>query len=75
MDKITWCLNQKNDLELIEPNEELKDAYLKKAEDSLRATAALKGNKDWEISSSYYTMYFSLYAILMKIGVKCEIKT
>ena len=56
MNKIRWCLKQKNGLELIEPNEELKDAYLKKAEDSLRATASLKGNKDWEISSSYYTI-------------------
>jgi len=73
MDKIDWCLKQKNGLELVEPSEELKEAYLKKAEDSLRATASLKNNKDWEISSSYYTMYFSLYAILMRAGVKCEI--
>ena len=73
MDEIKWCLKQKNGLELVEPNEELTKAYVKKAEDSLRAVAKLKDNKDWEISSSYYTMYFSLYAILMKIGVKCEI--
>ncbi len=33
----------------------------------------MKDNKDWEISSSYYTMYFSIYAILMKVGIKCEI--
>ena len=71
--KIKWCLNQKKGLELVEPNEELTKAYIKKAEDSLRATEMLKNNKDWEISSSYYTMYFSLYAILMKIGIKCEI--
>ena len=73
MDKMTWCLKIKNGLELVEPNTELSQAYLKKAEDSLRATQSLKDNKDWEISSAYYTMYFSLYAILMKIGVKCEI--
>jgi len=73
MDKIKWCLKAKNGLELIEPNEDLAKAYLKKAEDSLRAAATLKDNKDWEISSLYYTMYFSLYSILVKIGVKCEI--
>jgi len=73
MDKIKWCLKVKNGIEIIEPNEELTKAYLKKAEDSLRAASALKDNKDWEISSSYYTMYFSLYAILMRIGIKCEI--
>ena len=73
MNKINWCLNTKNGLEVIEPNQDLAVAYLKKAEDSLRATIVLRDNKDWEISSSYYTMYFSLYAILMKIGIKSEI--
>ena len=38
MDKMTWCLKIKNGLELVEPNTELSQAYLKKAEDSLRAT-------------------------------------
>ena len=73
MDKISWCLRQKNGIELTEPNEDLAKAYIKKAEDSLRAAFNLKDNPDWEISSSYYTMYFSLYTVLMKIGVKCEI--
>ena len=73
MDKIKWCLKAKNGFELVELNENLTNAYLKKAEDSLKATLALKGIKDWEISSSYYAIYFSLYAILMKIGIKCEI--
>lgn len=73
MDKVKWCLKAKNGLELVEPNENLMQAYIKKAEDSLRAASVLKDNEDWEISSSYYTMYFALYAILMKIGVKCEI--
>ncbi len=73
MDKIIWCLKQKNGVELVEPNDNLAQAYIKKAESSLRAASVLKDNQDWEISSSYYTMYFSLYAILMKIGVKSEI--
>ena len=73
MEKIDWCLKQKNGIELVEPNEDLSKAYLKKAEDSLRASVALKDNKDWEISSAYYAQYFGLYAILMKIGIKCEI--
>ncbi len=25
------------------------------------------------ISACYYSMYYSLYAILMKLGIKCEI--
>jgi len=73
MDNLEWCRKVKNGIELVEPSNNLSKAYIKKAEDSLRAASVLKDNKDWEISSSYYTMYFSLYAILMKIGVKCEI--
>ncbi len=73
MEKIRWCLKAKNGIELVEPNDNLSKVYLKKSEDALKAAAALDGNKDWEISSSYYAMYFALYAILMKIGVKCEI--
>ena len=30
-------------------------------------------NKDWKITTAYYTLYFSLYSILMKLGIKCEI--
>lgn len=73
MDKIKWCLHTKNGIELVEPNDDMTKAYLKKAEDSLRASASLKDNKDWEISSLYYIQYFGLYSILMKIGIKCEI--
>ncbi len=73
MDKIRWCMEAKNGIELTEPSERLATAYIRKAEGSLKAAASLKDNMDWEISSCYYTMYFSLYAILMKIGVKCEI--
>ena len=72
MNKINWCKEQKNGLELINPNANLANAYLKKAEESLE-TAKLAKSKDWIISASYYTFYFSLYCIMMKMGVKCEI--
>ena len=71
--KIKWCTNQKNGLELIEKNLNLCKEYLIKAENSLRAVNSLKDNIEWQISAAYYSMYFSLYAILMKIGIKCEI--
>ena len=73
MTTIDWCKKQKNGIELIEPNDDLAKAYIKKAEDSLSASLVLSNNKDWKISFLYYTMYFSVYSILMKIGVKCEI--
>ncbi len=73
MDKIEWCLKTKKGIELVESNNNLSKAYLKKAENSLRAASVLKNNKEWEITSCYYAMYFSLYSILTKIGIKCEI--
>jgi uncharacterized protein (UPF0332 family) len=72
MNKLRWCLGIKNGLVLVEPNENLCNAYFKKAENALAAAATLKENKEWEISSRYYAMYFALYAILMKMGIKCE---
>ncbi|MBI4739842.1 HEPN domain-containing protein [Candidatus Woesearchaeota archaeon] len=74
MKKLAWCLRTKNGIELVEPNPNLATAYLLKAESSLE-TARLAKSKDWKISAAYYAMYFSLYSILMKIGIKCEIHT
>ena len=72
MDKIKWCAGKGEGLSLIEPNSDLANAYLKKAEEALES---MRVNiiKDWKISTAYYTIYFSLYAVLMKLGVKCEI--
>jgi len=72
-DKMQWCLRQKKGIELVNPSENLGRAYLAKAENALKSMRANEGNPEWEISSSYYAMYFSLYAILMRVGVKCEI--
>lgn len=73
MRKINWCKETTKGIEKIEPNENLTQIYLEKANNALRAAIDLKNNKEWEIPSRYYAMYFSIYAILMKIGIKCEI--
>lgn len=73
MDKIIWWINQKNGIELVDENANLSEEYLKKAENALNAVKSLEGNTEWQISSADYSMYFSVYAILMKIGIKCEI--
>lgn len=72
MVEIKWCLKAKNGLELVEPNSNLSSAYVKKAEDSLKSVE-LNKVKEWKITTAYYASYFSLYAILMKLGIKCEI--
>jgi len=72
MDKIKWCAGKKEGLSLIEPNSDLVNAYIKKAEEALESMR-VNVIKDWKISTAYYTIYFSLYAVLMKLGLKCEI--
>ena len=72
MDKIKWCAGKKEGLSLIEPNSNLAEAYIKKAEEALESMR-VNVIKDWKISTAYYTLYFSLYSILTKIGIKCEI--
>jgi len=29
-------------------------------------------SREWKISAGYYSLYFSLYAVLMKIGIRSE---
>ncbi|MCC7574134.1 HEPN domain-containing protein [Candidatus Woesearchaeota archaeon] len=72
MNKIKWCIEKKEGLNLIDPNSDLAKAYIKKSEEALESMR-LNIIKDWRISTAYYTIYFSLYAVLMKLGVKCEI--
>lgn len=71
MDKLKWC--KKKGLELVEPNKNLSQEYLRKSENALRAVKTLDGNNEWQISSAYYAMYFAAYSILMKISIKSEI--
>ena len=72
MDKLKWRVEKKEGLSLVEPNSDLAKAYLKKAEEALESVR-VNIIKDWKISTAYYTIYLSLYSILMKLGIKCEI--
>jgi len=71
MNKVNWCLHQKKGIELIEPNDNLSDNYLKEARQTL---LRVQENKDkWDIIMGYYACYNAFYSLLMKAGVKCEI--
>ncbi|MFH0870616.1 MAG: HEPN domain-containing protein [archaeon] len=72
MDRIEWCLRIAKGLELIEPNINLSKVYFLKAENALKAARRLRGIPEWEITASYYAIYFGVYAIMMRMGVKCE---
>lgn len=49
MDQIKWCLNQKKGIELIEPSDNLRDAYLVKAEEALDTLRTSK-SRDWQLT-------------------------
>jgi len=78
--KVDWCLNKaKKELEksnkhrgLVksQPNLELAQEHIKKAEHNLRATIYLKqgGYSDWCSSSLFYMIYHCFLAILQKFG-------
>ncbi len=72
MDQIKWCLGQKKGIKLVEPSENLREAYLIKAEEALETSRASK-SIDWQLTAAYYTIYHGIYSLLMRIGVKCEI--
>jgi uncharacterized protein (UPF0332 family) len=72
MDQIKWCLNQKKGIELVESSDNLRDAHLIKAEESLETLRTSKV-RDWQLTTAYYTIYHGIYSLLMKIGIKCEI--
>jgi uncharacterized protein (UPF0332 family) len=74
MVSINWCLKQKSGIKIVEPNENISESYIKMAEDSIGTMNREKDkNIIFSVSAGYYSMYYSLYSILMRIGVKCEI--
>lgn len=68
-------LKKEGKIKLIDPSENVSKSYLEKSKNSLRSSKILMDNNLFEnsISMIYYSMYNSLYSILQKIGIKCEI--
>ena len=74
MVNISWCKNQKKGVKLIEPNNNLCKEYLKNAEETLEFLKDIENKSNmWLAVTKYYFEYFTVYALLMKIGVKSEI--
>jgi len=70
MKKIKWCLRLKTGIKIIEPNENLCQQYLKSSEENLDIAGKVTGK--WKSITAYYACYEALYALLQKIGIKCE---
>ena len=73
MVSVNWCLKQKHGLELIAPNNTVADSYIKIAEESIGILKGVAASKIWTATTTYYTFYYSLYSLMLRIGVKCEI--
>ncbi|MCW4017786.1 MAG: HEPN domain-containing protein [Candidatus Bathyarchaeota archaeon] len=72
---LNWCCRQNKGIRLTKPSENLVKAYLKKSMNALKSMEinADADLDDWAVSASYYSKYFAVYALLSKLGVKCEI--
>ena len=73
-EKIKWCKAIKNGIELIEPNDNLAKEYIDNAEETLVILKTIKGKSNmWIATTKYYFEYFTVYSVLMKLGIKSEI--
>lgn len=72
---LRWCLNQSKGIRIVKPSENLVRAYSAKSRNALKSMEinANAGLDDWAVSTSYYAKYLAVYALLAKIGAKCEI--
>jgi uncharacterized protein (UPF0332 family) len=72
---LKWCLAQKKGIRIVKESENLQNAYLKKSKEALRSMQinAKEGIGEWVIATGYYAKYFAIYALLSRLGIKCEI--
>ena len=71
---LKWCCNKEGGIKIIDPNENLSKGYIQMAENAIGTmNREKKLNLQFAISACYYSMYYSLYSIMMKLGIKCEI--
>ena len=67
-------LRKEKKIQLVEPNENVKESYLGKSESNLMSAKLLFDNDKLEeaVTLCYYSMYHSLIALLFRVGIKCE---
>lgn len=73
MVSIRWCLKKKNGIEIVPQNKNMSDSYIKMAEESINITSGVENSRIWTVTTAYYIFYYSLYSLMLRIGVKCEI--
>ncbi len=69
---IDWCLSNRSGIRISEPNENMSRSYLGMAEESIRILPRVSASRIWTATVSYYIFYYSLYSLMLRIGIKCE---
>lgn len=73
MISISWCKRQKKGIKVIMPSKDLSRNYINLAKRSLVTMNREKSkNILFSVSAGYYAMYYSLYSVMMKLGIKCD---
>lgn len=67
-------LHREQKLEIIHPTDEVKISYLKKSGSYLASAKLLLDHGRYEeaVPLAYYSMYYSVMALLFRTGIKCE---
>lgn len=67
-------LHKEKKLKIVEPSEEIKQAYIKKSSDSIKSSEILLQNSLLEnsVPAAYYPMYNMVMTLFFKAGIKCE---
>ena len=71
MVNLNWCFKQAKGIKFVESNLQIAKAYLKDAKRDFSLID--KKEPKWNIIKEYYVCYNSLYSLLVKCGIKCEI--
>ncbi len=48
-------------------------SYLGMAEESINIIGKVSKSNIWTATTAYYIFYYSLYSLMLKVGIKCEI--
>ncbi len=67
-------LAKEGKIQIVEPSEHIKEAYLRRSNESLSSAKALLkiGNLNDAVAIAYYAMYHALLAALFRVGIKSE---
>ncbi len=74
MKKFVKTLIEENKISIVEPNTEVSKAYLEKSSKSLLSSKTLIKIENFNDATAltYYSMYYSLLALLYRCGIKSE---